>query len=68
MKKHKRSTKHIIEWSPRQDEKIARGPPTKWIDDLKRIHTNSMEASEDWVWTSSGVKWAAENDDGDDDD
>lgn len=47
-----RWTKRMIEWRPRQDAFRNRGrPPTRWSDDIKRIHTNWIqEAQNRNVW------------------
>lgn len=46
--KDNRWTKRVLEWRPRQDAFRNRGrPPTRWTDDLKRIHQNWMQAAQD---------------------
>lgn len=43
-----RWTRKITEWRPRDNALRSRGrPPTRWSDDLKRIHTNWMNAARD---------------------
>lgn len=43
-----RWTKKIIEWRPRHDAFRSRGrPPTRWHDDLRRIHSNWMQIAQD---------------------
>lgn len=42
-----RWTKRIIEWRPRQDAYRNRGrPPTRWSDDIRRIHTNWIQEAQ----------------------
>lgn len=41
-----RWTRKILEWRPRADKRSRGRPPTRWTDDLKRIHTNWMEAAQ----------------------
>lgn len=50
-----RWTKRIIEWRPRQDAYRNRGrPPTRWSDDIKRVHTNWIqEAQNRRMWKQS---------------
>ena len=43
-----RWTRKITEWRPRDHALRSRGrPPTRWSDDLKRIHENWMNAAQD---------------------
>lgn len=50
-----RWTRRIVEWRPRQDAYRNRGrPPTRWSDDIKRVHTNWIqEAQNRRMWKQS---------------
>ena len=45
---HEKCTKIIMEWRPREQALRNRGRlPTRWIDDVKRISTNWIQAAQD---------------------
>ncbi|XP_045459984.1 uncharacterized protein LOC123689085 [Harmonia axyridis] len=54
-----RWTRKILEWRPRADKRSRGRPPTRWTDDLKRIHTNWMEAAQNRErWKCLGEAYA----------